>query len=171
MVIWIVGMSASGKTSIGKEVYQQLKTHNHNVVFIDGDILREINGNDLGHTVSDRIVNASRISRLCKYLDSQDIDVVCAVLSIFSDWLAWNRNNISDYFEIYIRVSFDILLSRETKGLYRRAIAGEINNVVGVDIEFPEPLAPDLIIDNDVEVTSFREMADKIVKAVSIGFN
>ena len=171
MVIWIAGMSASGKTSIGKEVHQQLKADNPNVVFLDGDILRAINGNDLGHTVSDRMTNASRISKLCKYLDSQGIDVVCAVLSIFPDWLAWNRNNILDYFEVYIRVPFDILLIRETKGIYRRAIAGEINNVVGVDIEFPEPVAPDLTIDNDVELTSFSEMADNIVKAVSIRFN
>ena len=98
------------------------------------------------------------------------IDVVCAVLSIFPDWLAWNRNNILDYFEVYVRVPFDILLTRETKGLYRRAIAGEINNVVGVDIEFPEPIAPDLIIDNDIELTSFAEMGDKILKAVAIRF-
>ena len=170
MVIWIAGMSASGKTAIGQEVYQQLKADNSNVVFIDGDILREINGNDLGHTVSDRMANASRISKLCKYLDSQGIDVVCAVLSIFPDWLAWNRNNILDYFEVYVRVPFDILLTRETKGLYRRAIAGEINNVVGVDIEFPEPIAPDLIIDNDIEITSLAVMGGKIVKAVAIRF-
>ena len=68
MVIWIAGMSASGKTAIGQEVYQQLKADNYNVVFIDGDILREINGNDLGHTVADRMANASRMSKFVSIL-------------------------------------------------------------------------------------------------------
>jgi adenylylsulfate kinase len=166
MVVWILGLSASGKTAIGKEVYKQIKSGKENVVFLDGDIFRDIMGNDLGHTIQDRRTNAGRISRFCQYLDSQGIDVVCTVLSIFPDWLKWNRVNISEYFEVYIRVPFEVLLTRETKGLYSSALAGEKKNVVGVDIEFPEPVCSDLVIDNSATVDSFESLASEIVEAI-----
>ena len=166
MVVWILGLSASGKTAIGKEVYRQIKSGKENVVFLDGDMFRDIMGNDLGHTIQDRRTNAGRISRFCQYLDSQGIDVVCTVLSIFPDWLKWNRVNISEYFEIYIRVPFEVLLTRETKGLYKSALAGEKKNVVGVDIDFPEPVSPDLVVDNIITVDSFEIIAGEILQAI-----
>tara|TARA_B100001964_G_C13925023_1_gene461904 strand:- start:186 stop:698 length:513 start_codon:yes stop_codon:yes gene_type:complete len=166
MVVWILGLSASGKTAIGKEVYRQIKSGKENVVFLDGDMFRDIMGNDLGHTIQDRRTNAGRISRFCQYLDSQGIDVVCTVLSIFPDWLKWNRVNISEYFEIYVRVPFEVLLIRETKGLYKSALAGEKKNVVGVDIDFPEPVSPDLVVDNIITVDSFEIIAGEILQAI-----
>lgn len=171
MVVWLIGMSGAGKTAIGKAVYKKLKTRNQSVVFLDGDSIREVMGNDLGHTIADRRVNAGRISRLCKYLDRQGIDVVCAVLSIFPDWQSWNREYIPQYFEVYIRVPFEILVARETKGLYRRALAGDINNVVGVDIDFPEPVRPDLVIDNSAQIESFDGIADQIIESISLEIN
>lgn len=166
MVIWLIGMSRAGKTSIGKEVYRLLKTKRPNVVFLDGDIIREMMGNDLGHSLADRKINAGRISRLCRLLDSQGIDVVCAILSIFHESQEWNRKHIPRYFEVYIHVPFEILLERDTNGLYKRALAGEIQNVVGVDIRFPPPLNPDLVIENDTPRDSFLKMAQRIVDAI-----
>ena len=167
MIIWLIGMSNAGKTTIGREVYALLKKKGRNVVFFDGDIFREIMGNDLGHTIEDRKVNAWRISKLCKYLDSQGIDVVFAILSIFPDMQEWNRENIENYFEVYISVPYNILVERDSRGIYRRALAGEIKNVVGVDIDFPEPINPDLIIDNDDGAESIEEIAQKIVRSIS----
>lgn len=166
MIIWLIGMSNAGKTTIGREVYALLKKKERNVVFFDGDIFREIMGNDLGHTIEDRKVNAWRISKLCKYLDSQGIDVVFAILSIFPDMQEWNRENIGNYFEVYISVPYNTLVERDSRGIYRRALAGEIKNVVGVDIDFPEPINPDLIIDNDDGAESIEEIAQKIVRSI-----
>ena len=166
MVIWLIGLAGAGKTNIGREVFALLKERKPNVVFIDGDDFRTVMGDDLGHTIAAREVNAGRISRLCRHLDSQGIDVVCSVLSIFHEWQRWNRKNFSRYFEVYIRVLFETVVARDPKGLYRRALAGEIKNVVGVDIEFPPPEFPDLVIDNDGQVESLTEIARNIVDKI-----
>lgn len=166
MVIWLIGLSGVGKTAIGMEVYKLLKAKRPNVIFLDGDIVREIMGGDLGYTMDDRLNNAWRICRLGKYLDGQGIDVVCGILSIFPETQKWNRENIPHYFEVYIRAPLEILIQRDSKGLYRRALAGEIKNVVGMDIEFPPPPNPDLIIDNDTILASLEPIARRIVNAI-----
>lgn len=166
MIIWLIGLSGAGKTVIGREIHRLLKAKRPNVVFLDGDIVREIMGGDLGYSLEDRHKNAWRICRLCKYLDNQGIDVVCGILSIFHETQQWNRDNISHYFEVYIRVPMETLIQRDSKGLYRRALAGEIHNVVGFDVDFPPPLNPDLIIDNDKPLESLEPIAQRILDAI-----
>jgi adenylylsulfate kinase-like enzyme len=103
------------------------------------------------------------VSYFSKFLADQEIHVVAAVLSIFPEWRRWNRQNIPDYVEVYIKASMQTLLRRETKSIYAKALKGEITNVVGVDLPFPEPEDPDLIIDNDTDVGDFREVAGRIL--------
>jgi len=165
MVLWLIGMSGAGKTVVGREVVQELRKTHDNVIFLDGDVFRSILGDDIGHTIEDRKKNADRFCRMCKFLDSQGIHVVCAILSIFHESQQWNREHLSDYFEVYLRVSFDELLRRDSKGLYGKARKGEIDNVVGVDIDFPEPVRPDLVIDNEGD-RSVQEVAGGILEEV-----
>ena len=166
MVLWIIGMSGSGKTTVAEYVYKKLKTRINNLVLIDGDVLRKIMGNDLGHTVDDRRKNAYRITRLCKFLDSQGINVICAVLSIFPQSHVWNRKNIKDYFELYIKVPFQVLVGRDPKGYYKKALSGKLKNFVGVDIKFPQPLMPDMVIINDGTKSELYKEADRLIKAM-----
>ena len=97
MVLWIIGMSGSGKTTLGKYIYNKLKPECKNLLFMDGDILREIMCNDLGHTLEDRKKNADRINRLCKYLDSNGINVIFALLSLFHENQKLMRKNIDNF--------------------------------------------------------------------------
>lgn len=166
MVVWLIGLSGSGKTTLGSRLYEYYKEKRDNVVFLDGDILREVWGEDLGHSIDAREKNAHRISHLCKVLDKQGMDVVAAVLSIFPDWQRWNRDNFSEYYEVFLDVPMDILESRDTKGLYSQAKRGEIKNVVGVDIPFPRPMGADIIL-NDWNSSppidaSLRKIIEKI---------
>ncbi len=166
MIIWLIGLSGAGKTVIGRELAETLKPKHDNLVYLDGDILREVWGDSLGHTIEAREVNAKRISNLCHMLDRQGVHVVASVLSIFPEWQAWNRNTFSQYFEVFIDVDFKILTERDSKGLYKKALSGEIENVVGVDIPFPQPQNPDLVIANSNPLEDPRIRAQDIVKAL-----
>lgn len=168
MVIWLIGLSGSGKTTIANKIVERLRQSNNKVVLLDGDLIRELFGNDVDHSIEGRRRNAERLSVLSKYLASQNIHVVAAVLSIFPEWRKWNRENILDYSEVYMRVSMDTLLRRDIKDLYAKALRGEITNVVGVDIPFPEPDKPELIIDNDTERVEFDEVVDEILNIDSV---
>ncbi|MEV0637663.1 adenylyl-sulfate kinase [Streptomyces sp. NPDC050619] len=148
MITWLIGMSGAGKTTVGTRLADRLKEHRPQTVYLDGDILRDVWGDAPGHDVAGRGVNARRISHLCAMLDRQGIDVVAAVLSIFPEWQDWNRRTFSQYVEVFLDVPMEVLEERDTKGLYAAAWAGRINNVVGVDIPFPRPLHPDLVLDS-----------------------
>jgi len=162
MVIWFIGLSGSGKTTISKLVYDELKKKIPNLVRLDGDVLRDVFGNDAGHTVEGRLKNAIRISNLTKMLADQNIHVIAAVLSIFPEWQKWNRENIDNYAEVYLKASMSSLRQRDIKDLYEPAFNGLIKNVVGVDIPFPEPEQADLIIDNDAERDNFDDLIEKV---------
>ena len=119
------------------------------MVFLDGDVLREVFGNDLGHSREERLKSAMRNSRLCKMLSDQGIDVVCATISLYRECQDWNRAHISGYHEIYLRVPMKVLVERDQKQLYSRALRGEVNDVMGIDLPVEEPARPEFIIDND----------------------
>lgn len=161
MVISLIGMSGAGKSTIGYKLFQRLKKFYPNTVLIDGDELRNILAPDLGHTYEDRRESEARRSKLCKYLHDQEINVVCAGLSNYLEWRQWCRQHISGYTEIYLKVPMEILIDRDSKGLYKQAKESRTNNVVGVDIEFCPPANPDLVIENIGQLTE-EEVVDLI---------
>lgn len=148
MVVWIIGLSGAGKTTLANEVVAIVRRTQSNVVLIDGDMIREVFGNDLGYTMEDRLANAQRICQLGKLLEDQGINVVCAILSLFPETRAWNRNNLNNYYEVFIDTPIENLIKRDSKGIYNRFNRGEIRDVAGMDIEFPCPDNADLIISN-----------------------
>lgn len=144
----MIGLSGAGKTTLAEEVVKIVRKRGGRVVLLDGDRVRELFGNDLGHDFQGRLANAERICRMCKFLDEQSIDVVCAILSIFPESRKWCRNNLSHYYEIFIDSPIDVLIQRDSKGLYGRYQRGEIHDVAGLDLDFPRPDNPDLLISN-----------------------
>lgn len=166
MVIWIIGLSASGKTTLATKVVERLRDEGRTVVLLDGDGVRALFNNDVDHTIEGRRLNAQRLSRLTHFLAIQGVDVVAAVLSIFPEWRDWNRENVPEYHEVYLKVDRETLLHRDTKALYSQALAGKLNNVVGVDIDFPEPKSSDLVLDNNADRDDFEDMVDSILALV-----
>jgi len=160
----MIGLSRAGKTTLSQLLYKKMKLQLDNVVLLDGDTIRELFGNDVDHSIEGRRKNAERLSHLSKFLSDQNIHVVAAVLSIFPEWQQWNKDNIPDYREVYIKVSMDVLEDRDENNLYSLAKSGVMRNVVGVDIPFPEPSSPDLIIDNNVKMKNFNPILDEILE-------
>ena len=163
IVYWITGLSGAGKTTIGKLFYDYLKEQYPNTVFFDGDTLRKVFGDDLGYTEEERRKCAMRYSRLCAMLEEQGINVVCCTISMFDSVRQWNRENIHNYREIYVRVSMDTLHARDQKGLYSGTTSEPEKDVAGIHFQVEMPKNPDLILDNDGEVTPEEQM-ERIVR-------
>ena len=134
-------------------------------VLLDGDTLRAILGDTLGHTRQERLQLALIYGRLCKELTSQGVNVVCATISMFRQVHQWNRENIPDYREIYLSVPNEELVRRDAKGIYRQASSSGNVNLVGFDQQAELPENPDLIIDNHGN-TSPDEALEKIWNAL-----
>lgn len=167
MIIWLTGLVGSGKTSIGRCLYEILKAEAPNTVLVDGDEIRNLvrfNTGDDAYSLEGRHAAASRYCDICAWLDSQDINVICCTISFFEDLRERNRQNLSDYFEVFISVPMEILQQRDVKNLYARALKGEIKNVVGVDLPLTPPENPDLVIDNSSPRSDFREIAEEILR-------
>ena len=166
MVVWIIGLSGSGKTTLAEKVVEEANRKNKKTILIDGDVIREIFGNDIGHSMNDRLINAQRICQLGKFLSLQGVNVVCAILSIFPKTRDWNRQNIKNYFEVFVNTPIEVLIERDSKGLYKKFKNGEISEVVGMDIEFPIPLKADMVIDNTGSKEKFLENTEIIVQKI-----
>lgn len=143
-VYFFTGLSGAGKTTLGGLFYRRQKAQRSNVVLLDGDQIRPVYNEDIGYSDAGRLKGAQRTFRVADMLARQGIDVVVCSICMYSAVRAWNRANIANYKEIYIKVRRETLLSRNQKGLYTGG-----QDVVGVDLPFDEPKEPDLIIEND----------------------
>ena len=171
MVIWLIGLSGSGKTTIGKELINKLQYSKDKWFFLDGDIFRNILNEDLGHTLDDRVKNGFRISRFCEYLSNQGINVVACVLSVSHKNQKYNRKNIKNYKEVFIDVDFKNLIKRDNKELYKKALNGNLKNVVGVDIKFKPPYSPDLVINNNIDNSDHMINVEQIISSFNLKIN
>ena len=147
-VYWITGLSGAGKSTVGRELWRRLRAAGRSTILLDGDALRDVIAEDLGHTAANRRKSAMRNARLCRMLSSQGEDVVCPTISLFHDVQRWNRENIPGYREIYLKVPMEELRRRDSKGIYAAAHRGELRDVVGLDVPAELPEAPDLALDN-----------------------
>lgn len=154
-VYFFTGLSGAGKTTLGGLFYRRLKNTKPNAVYLDGDEIRLAFGEDVGYTQEERLRWAGRIFRVCKLLSDQGIDVVCCSIAMFDSVRQWNRANIPNYKEIYVKVTKETLLKRNQKGLYTAGC-----NVVGVDLPFDEPRCPDLVVQNDGDRTPLEQVEE-----------
>ncbi len=163
-VYWITGLSGAGKTTIGKIVYDKLKERYPNTVFLDGDTLRQVFDEDLGYEREDRRQCAMHYARLCAMLAEQGINVVCCTISMFHSVRQWNRANIREYREIYVKVTWETLQMRDTKGIYG-GLSFQDKSAVANYPGYEEPLQPDLTLQNDGQ-KSPEEQAQMILSHI-----
>jgi len=167
VIIWLTGLSASGKTTIGRHIYDLWNVEEPSTVIVDGDEIRNIlkaTTGDNAYTKQGRFYIAERYCDLCAWLDRQDVNVICCTISSFEELRKKNRRTLSKYFEVYIKAPMETLYARDQKNLYAPAIAGKIENVYGVDMAFTPPDAPDMVVDNSQNLTDLTPIARDILK-------
>ncbi|MBZ7941013.1 MULTISPECIES: adenylyl-sulfate kinase [Campylobacter] len=162
-VIWLTGLAGSGKSYIAEELCRKLKEKLNNIIYLDGDELRDLLGH-YGYEKEGRIEVSLKRSNFAHFLSSQEMIVIVSTISMWNEIYSYNRKRLKNYFEIYIKCDFEELKRRDKKGLYSGAIQGDIKNVVGVDIDFDEPCS-DLIIDNS-KLDNLEEKVSTILNSL-----
>jgi len=151
-VIWFTGMSGAGKTTIAEELYKKLIEQSQEVRLLDGDVIRKELHTDLSFTPDDIKKNNTLVVELCKKLQSDNDYILVAVISPFEESRKSARERIgNDFIEVYVKSSTETLIRRDVKGLYKRALRGEIENFIGISASVPyePPQNPDICIDTE----------------------
>ena len=164
MIMWLIGLSGSGKTTLGNALCENLRSKEINVVHLDGDLIRELFQNDLSHSIDDRMENSKRLMKLSEFLDINKINVVCSVVSLFPEHRQQLRRTVSDYFEVFVDTNLNVLKQRDSKGLYKKFDQGALKNLAGLDLHFPRPTEPDLLISNNDTIGKFLDNVTYLVR-------
>jgi adenylyl-sulfate kinase len=146
VVLWFTGLSGSGKSTIANEVEYQLNQLGRHTYLLDGDNIRHGLNKDLGFGEEDREENIRRISEVAKLFVDAGIITLTAFVSPFEKDRLEAREIIDDFIEVYIDTPFDECAKRDPKGLYKRALAGEIQNFTGLDSPYEPPKNPEIHI-------------------------
>ena len=172
-VIWITGLASAGKTTLAEGLALRLKENGLHPILLDGDILRNIFKNDTSkqqyYDRTSRINLGLKYGLLCQNLSKQGFTVVIATISMFDEVYIWNRENISNYFEVYLKVPLNELCLRDNKNIYQRYRNGMINDVVGLDLPIDEPRTADVIYDFDLQPTLWESpgnLANNLMEAL-----
>jgi adenylylsulfate kinase len=161
--IWFTGLSCSGKSTVANLVEAKLRKRGlHKIEILDGDVVRTHLSKGLGFSKEDRDTNIKRIGFVCKLLSRNGVIAISAAISPYRDVRDFNRAEIGDFFEVYCRCPIEMCIKRDVKGLYKKALAGEIKNYTGIDDPYEEPRNPEIILDTDRETA--EESAEKVIR-------
>ena len=149
IVIWFTGLSGSGKSTIANELDVELNERGLRTYILDGDNIRMGLNKDLGFSPKSRKENIRRISEVAKLFADSGTIVMTAFISPYREDRDSGRTVIgSDYIEVFVNTPIEECIKRDPKGLYKKAIAGEIKGFTGIDAPYEEPLNPEISLDN-----------------------
>ena len=158
---WFTGLPCSGKTTVADRVAEILTDRGLRVERLDGDLVRKGLTSDLGFSKEDRNENIKRVTFVAKLLSRNGVAVLATFVSPYRERRARSRSEIENFLEIYARCPVDTCIERDVKGMYKKALAGEIQDFTGVDDPYEEPENPELILDTDKE--SLEESVQKVI--------
>lgn len=166
--IWLTGLSGSGKTTLAQSLINELKACDVKVELLDGDEVRTNLSQGLGFSKEDRDTNIRRIGYVSRLLSRNGVGVISAAISPYREIRDEVRHLITrdggEFIEVYVQCPIEVLIERDVKGLYKKALAGEIKEFTGVSDPYEEPLNPEVIVNTDRE--SIEESASKIIAAL-----
>jgi adenylyl-sulfate kinase len=162
--VWLTGLSGAGKTTIAQVLARELEQRGRVVDVLDGDVVRTHLSRGLGFSREDRDTNILRIAFVASLLVRHGAAVITAAISPYIDTRQQARQRIGSFVEVYVRCPLEELVRRDVKGLYERALRGEIANFTGVSDPYEPPVNPEVTVDTDRE--SVQESVAKILAAL-----
>jgi adenylyl-sulfate kinase len=167
--LWFTGLSGSGKTTLARHVERILRDRGLKVEVLDGDIIRTNLSNGLGFSKEDRDTNIKRIGFVCKLLSRNGVVAIASAISPYREVRDYVRRDIGRFVEVYCRCPLDVLVERDVKGLYKKALAGEIDRFTGVSDPYEEPLNPEVLVRSDEE-TPEESVVKIIARLEELGY-
>ncbi|HLH77754.1 MAG TPA: adenylyl-sulfate kinase [Candidatus Binataceae bacterium] len=149
--LWFTGLSGAGKSTLANAVAQELRRRGRRVEILDGDEVRTNLSKGLGFSKEDRDTNIRRIGYVCRLLARNGVIAVSAAISPYRAVRDEVRAAHERFFEVYVKCPLETLVRRDVKGLYAKALKGELPGFTGVSDPYEEPLTPELVIESDRE--------------------
>ncbi len=168
--VWFTGLSGSGKSTIAEMLYHEFQARGLKTEILDGDVVRTNLSKGLGFSKEDRDTNIMRIGFVANLLTRNGVATICCPISPYKETRDANRALIGNFVEVYVHATLEELSeNRDPKGLYKKAIAGEIKGFTGVDDPYEAPENPELVVDTMTE--SPEESLQNVLRAlVKLGY-
>jgi adenylylsulfate kinase len=150
--LWFTGLPCSGKSTLARLVAQELERQGRGVEILDGDVIRTHLTKGLGFSKEDRDENIRRIGFVCRLLSNHGVAAIAAAISPYRAVRDEVRSTIENFVEVYVNTPLEVCIQRDIKGMFKKALAGEIKNFTGIDDPYEPPLNPELVIQTDSEM-------------------
>lgn len=161
-VLWFTGLPCSGKTTVADMVAEKLKRMNMKVERLDGDIVRQGLTRDLGFSKEDRDKNIERVTFVAKLLSRNGVATLVSFVSPYREKRKNAKEETTNFIEVFTKCPVDVCKQRDVKGMYAKALKGEIKGFTGVDDPYEEPLDAEIVIETDKE--TIEESAEKVIE-------
>ncbi len=149
--IWFTGLPCSGKSTVADAVAEELRKERLKVERLDADIIRRHLWRELGYSKEDRDENIRRVAYLAQLLTRNGVAVLTSFISPYQELREHARRQIGDFVEVYVKCPVEVCMQRDDRGMYKKALAGEIHNFTGISDPYEEPLHPEVLIESDKE--------------------
>lgn len=160
--LWFTGLPCSGKSTIADLLAPKLKEMGINVERLDGDILRKNISRDLGFSEEDRNKNIERVTFISKLLTRNGVGVLTSFVSPYRKIRSHAREEIGNFIEVFVKCPVEVCKERDVKGMFKKALNGEIDNFTGVSHPYEEPENPEIVLETDKEKP--EESVEKVIK-------